>query len=92
MTPNTIQTPNEPNTPRRWLPYVEGIFSLVRVPKGEGSGAPGFGAGAECLGAEALLALLKNYARAADRKVAITVGAPAHPYTPQCRHLRHRCC
>ena len=31
--------------------------------------------GAECLGAEALLQLLKNYARAADRKTAITVGA-----------------
>jgi len=32
-------------------------------------------AGAECLGAETLLQLLKNYARSADRKTAITVGA-----------------
>ena len=32
-------------------------------------------AGAECLGAETLLQLLKNYARNADRKTAITVGA-----------------
>ena len=29
---------------------------------------------AECLGAETLLQLLKNYARSADRKTAITVG------------------
>jgi nuclear GTP-binding protein len=33
--------------------------------------------GAACLGAEALLQLLKNYARASDRKTAITVGARA---------------
>ena len=31
---------------------------------------------AECLGAETLLQLLKNYARSADRKTAITVGGP----------------
>jgi len=31
--------------------------------------------GSECLGAETLLQLLKNYARSAGRKTAITVGA-----------------
>ena len=51
-----------------------------RLPKSKSSAAgagrePDLGAGAECLGADELLALLKNYARAADRKVAITVGA-----------------
>ena len=30
---------------------------------------------AECLGAETLLQLLKNYSRSADRKTGITVGA-----------------
>ncbi|KAK9837475.1 hypothetical protein WJX81_005030 [Elliptochloris bilobata] len=36
-------------------------------------------AGAECLGAETLLQLLKNYARSADRKSAITVGVVGLP-------------
>jgi nuclear GTP-binding protein len=37
----------------------------------------GFGTGSECLGADALLHLLKNYARASDIKTAITVGESA---------------
>ena len=36
----------------------------------------GFG-GSECLGAETLLQLLKNYARASDIKTAISVGGAA---------------
>jgi nuclear GTP-binding protein len=35
--------------------------------------------GSECLGADALLQLLKNYARSADIKTAITVGVVGLP-------------
>lgn len=35
--------------------------------------------GSECLGADALLHLLKNYARSADMKTAITVGVVGLP-------------
>ncbi len=39
--------------------------------------------GSECLGAETLLQLLKNYARSAGRKTAITVGAAARRARPR---------
>jgi nuclear GTP-binding protein len=39
--------------------------------------ADGGFAGSECLGAETLLQLLKNYARASDIKTAISVGGAA---------------
>ena len=41
--------------------------------------AGGGGGGSECLGADALLQLLKNYARSADIKTAITVGVVGLP-------------
>lgn len=41
--------------------------------------ADGGFSGSECLGADALLQLLKNYARASDIKTAISVGAVPIP-------------
>lgn len=51
------------------------------------SSADGGFTGSECLGAESLLQLLKNYARASDIKTAITVGECilSHPFRgPPC--------
>lgn len=45
--------------------------------------ADGGFSGSECLGAESLLQLLKNYARASDIKTAISVGAT----TCVCAHV-----
>ena len=47
-------------------------------PRGSaGGGGPAFMAGSECLGADDLLQLLKNYARNSGLKTAITVGTCA---------------
>lgn len=66
---------------RRELPTVafKASTQTQRSHLGQRSGGEAAGSGSDCLGADTLLQLLKNYSRSRDLKTAITVGVVGYP-------------